>query len=362
MKKLLVLLVGLLLFLSLAYFCIYIFSAQKIEADIKSKAEDSLMRNSLSSVQVGADGLDLTLRGVVASDVLKAKAERVAAVDGYHKINNLIEVAKEQAPPKPAYIEPYSMLIKLKDDKSIILSGSVPSLQAKNNLLSLANSRYGKPHVTDDLTIKTKAPANWERLFTSVFEVFPLMKNAQLEVLGQQLQLSGLAKTEVIRQEIGESLEENLPKNYLGSLNISLISKDDNVPDLSPENTQAAKNCQQEFKSLLSKNKIHFKTGKAEVAKSSFKLLDSLASTAKGCSKQMIVVAGHTDSKGSEKNNKILSEKRAKVIVNYLQKKGINKGNLKAKGYGEEKPVATNKTSKGRALNRRIEFTVEGVK
>ena len=48
--------------------------------------------------------------------------------------------------------------------------------------------------------------------------------------------------------------------------------------------------------------------------------------------------------------------------MSYLQKKGINKNNLKAKGQGEEKPIATNKTSKGRALNRRIEFVVEGVK
>ncbi len=363
MKKLLILLIGLLLFSLLAYFCIYKYSAQKIESDIKNKAEDSLIRNDFSSVNVKTDGLDITLGGVVASERLKAKAERVAAVEGYHKINNLIEVAKEQAPPKPVYIEPYSMVIGLKDDKSVILSGSIPSIQIKNNLLSLANSQYGKPHVTDDLMMKAKAPSAWEAALVSVLDIFPLMKNAQLEVLDENLKLSGVAISEMAREKIKESLEQTLPKNYVGRLDISVIPKgeadNEQVP---PVSTLAAKNCQKEFKLLLSKNKIHFKTGQAEIAKNSARLLDKLSETAKGCSKQTIIVAGYTDSQGAKKANKALSQKRAQAVVNYLQKKGVNKDHLKAKGYGEEKPVASNRTSKGRALNRRIEFTVEGVK
>ena len=364
MKKLLILLIGLLLFALLAYFCIYKYSAQKIELDIKSKAEDSLMRNDFSSIKVETDGVDITLQGVVASEALKSKAERVASVDGYHKINNLIEVAKEQAPPKPAYIEPYSMVIGLKDDKSVVLSGSVPNSQIKNKLLSLANSQYGKPHVTDDLMIKAKAPSHWEPALVSVLDVFPLMKNAQLEVLDEELTLSGVAINEASREKIKASLEQALPKNYVGSLDISIAPKDvdENEPVLPTTNAQVAENCQKAFESLLSKNKIHFKTGQAEIAQSSSKLLDKLGKVAKGCPKQTIIIVGHTDSQGSKKANKALSQKRAQAVVNYLQKKGINKDNLKAKGYGEEKPIATNKTSKGRALNRRIEFTVEGVK
>ena len=90
--------------------------------------------------------------------------------------------------------------------------------------------------------------------------------------------------------------------------------------------------------------------------------MDKLSETAKGCPEQIIVVTGHTDAQGAKKANKALSQKRAQAVVSYLEKKGINKNNLKAIGYGEEKPVATNSTTKGRALNRRIEFTVEGVK
>ena len=363
MKKLLILLIGILLFSVLAYFCIYKYTAQKIESNIKNKAEDSLIRNNLPSVKVAADGLDITLQGVVASEALKAKAERVAAVDGYHKVNNLIDVAKEHAPPKPVYIEPYSMVIGLNDEKSVVLSGSVPNINLKNKLLSLANSQYGKPHVTDDLMIKAKAPSNWEIALMSVLDVFPLMQRAQLEILGEELTLSGVTMNEASREQIRASLEQALPENYVGSLDISVATQGKGGNEkVSSSNTQAAINCQKEFKKLLSKNNIRFKTGRAEIAKNSTSLLDKLSKTAKDCPKQTIVVTGHTDSQGSKEANKELSKERAQAVVSYLQKKGINKNNLKAKGQGEEKPIATNKTSKGRALNRRIEFVVEGVK
>src|SRR5690606_5010701 len=56
--------------------------------------------------------------------------------------------------------------------------------------------------------------------------------------------------------------------------------------------------------------------------------------------------------------NKKLSQRRAQSVVDYLTNKGIPKNRLVAKGYGEEKPVATNDTDEGRQLNRRTEFKV----
>lgn len=62
--------------------------------------------------------------------------------------------------------------------------------------------------------------------------------------------------------------------------------------------------------------------------------------------------------KMSETYNKKLSQRRAQSVVDYLTNKGIPKNRLVAKGYGEEKPVATNDTDEGRQLNRRTEFKV----
>jgi|GEM_PF-2977283 len=69
-------------------------------------------------------------------------------------------------------------------------------------------------------------------------------------------------------------------------------------------------------------------------------------------------IAAHTDNVGSDANNLILSQKRAESVVQYLVSKGIGTLRLKPKGYGEEKPKASNNDEAGRLLNRRVEFSL----
>ncbi|MCZ8284070.1 MAG: OmpA family protein, partial [Bacteroidia bacterium] len=67
---------------------------------------------------------------------------------------------------------------------------------------------------------------------------------------------------------------------------------------------------------------------------------------------------GHTDNLGYETDNQKLSEKRAKVIVDYLISKKISSDRLFYKGYGSKNPIATNETEEGRKQNRRVEFFI----
>lgn len=77
-----------------------------------------------------------------------------------------------------------------------------------------------------------------------------------------------------------------------------------------------------------------------------------------------VEIQGHTDSKGNNAYNKILSQKRAEAVMNFLIKKGIKVSRIKAVGYGETKPIAKNTNAdgsdneEGRALNRRIELKI----
>jgi len=73
-----------------------------------------------------------------------------------------------------------------------------------------------------------------------------------------------------------------------------------------------------------------------------------------------IEISGHTDSKGADAYNKVLSNNRAKAVVDYLISKGISPDRLTSAGYGEEQPIATNDTDEGRQLNRRTEFKIIG--
>ncbi|MBN1928399.1 MAG: OmpA family protein [Chlorobiaceae bacterium] len=71
-----------------------------------------------------------------------------------------------------------------------------------------------------------------------------------------------------------------------------------------------------------------------------------------------VVVAGHTDSTGSEATNQILSERRAESVSSLLRAYGVAGSRLTAIGYGETRPVATNETEAGRRLNRRVEVLI----
>jgi outer membrane protein OmpA-like peptidoglycan-associated protein len=76
-----------------------------------------------------------------------------------------------------------------------------------------------------------------------------------------------------------------------------------------------------------------------------------------------VEIGGHTDSKGSNEYNISLSQRRSQSVVNWLVGKGIDKSRLSARGYGEDKPLATNDDEEeGRELNRRTEFEVTGNK
>jgi len=69
-------------------------------------------------------------------------------------------------------------------------------------------------------------------------------------------------------------------------------------------------------------------------------------------------VGGHTDNVGPEHSNWVLSEQRAKAVVEYLISKGIAAERLTPKGYGASRPIAESATEEGRWLNRRIEFSI----
>jgi succinyl-CoA synthetase beta subunit len=101
--------------------------------------------------------------------------------------------------------------------------------------------------------------------------------------------------------------------------------------------------------------KVEFDTASANIRSVSHKNLDEfaagiVASKAKG------EIGGHTDNQGKPESNQKLSQARAEAVVKYIESKGVAKGQLTAKGYGDTKPVADNGKPEGRQENRRVEF------
>ncbi|MBU3712703.1 MAG: OmpA family protein [Limnohabitans sp.] len=90
--------------------------------------------------------------------------------------------------------------------------------------------------------------------------------------------------------------------------------------------------------------------------------LDDLASKVKAINLEVIIAVGHTDSVGSDAYNQKLSVRRAEAVKAYLVTKGIEKNRVYTEGKGEKQPVADNKTTEGRAKNRRVEIEVVGTR
>jgi OOP family OmpA-OmpF porin len=101
---------------------------------------------------------------------------------------------------------------------------------------------------------------------------------------------------------------------------------------------------------------VFFDTDKAAIKTQYDADLNNLGSFLKDFPKAKGEISGHTDNVGSDKYNQKLSERRANSVRDYIVNKfGIASDRLTAKGYGESKPVASNKTREGKAKNRRVE-------
>lgn len=104
---------------------------------------------------------------------------------------------------------------------------------------------------------------------------------------------------------------------------------------------------------------VYFELGKATLRPESYPALMEAAQIMKDNPDIVVEIHGHTCSIGSEESNRILSEKRAYAVMNFLvQYGGIDPKRLSAKGFGESRPIASNDTEEGRQLNRRVEFVI----
>ena len=140
-----------------------------------------------------------------------------------------------------------------------------------------------------------------------------------------------------------------------------VLDKDDKCPEV--RGTVANQGCpevsEEVMKTLNNFGKIIlFDSGKSTFQKGTYTVLQSITSILKEYPYSRFMIEGHTDSDGSNQLNQALSENRAAAVKNYLIENGISTDRLRSTGFGETKPIATNKTAKGKAMNRRVEISL----
>ncbi|WP_266205426.1 OmpA family protein [Pontibacter kalidii] len=212
-------------------------------------------------------------------------------------------------------------------------------------------------------------PAEWRSRVTSTYAQGRVFDADTKKPLAAQVQLYDLEADSLVQQVASDrvsgeytvvltqgkqyALYVSAPKYLMNSRSFDYTSSKAHSPvaldvHLDPIKSGAA----------MVLSNLFFDTGKYHLEKKSKTELDKLISFMQQNPQVRIEISGHTDDVGSDKANQVLSERRAKSVVDYLASNGISKDRIRYKGYGETKPVKPNTSEENRQLNRRIEMRV----
>ncbi|MCH9659754.1 MAG: OmpA family protein [Bacteroidetes bacterium] len=140
-----------------------------------------------------------------------------------------------------------------------------------------------------------------------------------------------------------------------------VLDKDDQCPDV--PGTVANNGCPEVTVEIINQlteyaKTILFDTGKSTIRTESYPVLQNIVDIMKEYPTAAFLIEGHTDSQGRESTNQRLSDSRAASVRDYLTTLGMDGSRLSSIGYGESRPIASNKTKAGRQQNRRVEISL----
>lgn len=186
-----------------------------------------------------------------------------------------------------------------------------------------------------------------------------LDENTALGIVQKNRQISSLQgaldTTEAESKQLGQALQNRSRDLSTASRAVAFQKALDRArKEFSP---QEAEVYQQGDKLLIRLKAMNFSSGRSELPPKSMALLAKVKAVASELNPQEVVIEGHTDSVGTATANEKLSQARAEAVESYLQNNGMS-AEMKAQGYGFKKPIASNRNSRGRAQNRRVDIIV----
>lgn len=243
---------------------------------------------------------------------------------------------------------------------------AVKGIQSLGALLSKDSSYYGH---NDDYTSLKPLSGSPDQFFSekqgwqSIVACYQARGGEQYLTLGNFRKDENTANTWVKKQ--GES-RERIKKSYyyLDEVAVMPCSTIEDCPcDFLEQNDLKSKldsiaNSDNQTTRLQLVN-IYFETDKAELLEASNSMLYQLSEFLKAHPDFQIVIEGHTDNRGSKSYNQKLAKRRSKSVKSFLTEDGVKQSRLDCKAYGASKPIASNKTARGRRLNRRVEFILK---
>jgi len=225
---------------------------------------------------------------------------------------------------------------------TIELTGTLSDSDTVDAIVAAAGVLYGAANVVNNLT--TDESMNAIRDMARLPEIFELVGRLNpwtLTVDQGRIALGGLGGDQANLDRIVASFED-FAEGFAGF---------ESTVEIHPNAVAAT------MTDILAGG-ANFETGSAELSVDAISRLDAAVEVLLANPSARLRAEGHTDNVGSAEANLVLSAERAQAVVDYLVAGGVEPDRLVAIGHGEQRPLASNRTAEGRALNRRIEFTV----
>jgi OOP family OmpA-OmpF porin len=197
--------------------------------------------------------------------------------------------------------------------------------------------------------------ARFDQGFKAAVDVISL-KLETLQTENEQL----LAENTMLQQEYSEAKEKATTSTAELEKQRKLEEKINKIKNIfAPSEAKVTFDSEKLVVSLFG---LNFPSGRAIIQPEYFSLLTKVQNVIREFPDKHILLEGHTDSQGNPSSNKQLSEERAQAVVEYIiANMGLGRDQISAVGWGDTKPVASNKTEEGRSLNRRIDVVINVV-
>ena len=305
---------------------------------------------ALSASNVASPAVTMTrsgsikLSGIAESDEAKeAAALAIGNVYGdEYEIANDIEVV---VPPPVPTLSPFASVTSV--DNTVTITGLLPPATAKS--ISSSYRAAGKSVIENVTRDERVIEPAWTDAFAQVVDTMTDVEGRTVIVNSTgSVTLRGTVEDDAIKQAANDNVIA------LFGDSVSLRNDIQVTPTIVPADELA------KLFDSIDLSGIRFASNSADLTESSVGILDQVVDALNRIPDVTVEISGHTDSAGSYDYNLTLSGQRADTVRDYLISKDIDGARLESTGFGPSRPIASNETRAGRALNRRIEFTISG--
>ena len=307
---------------------------------------------SLGGGSVTISDADITLEA--AEGVSQSTLDRVVG-ELEQTLPSVFSLAASLGVPSSDGQGPAEFLATMNEAGSVEIGGRLVDELQRDAVMAYAKAAFGSEKVKMAARLDPGMPNGWPVRVMAGLAALDQLTSGDLVVRPDSVTVKGVTGSPQARSQIAQILSRELGQGQSFQVDVRYDEALD--PDAAPPPPEE---CADKITTIISRNKIAFTPGSAEIAGTAMPTLAAIADVLAECPVMLMEIGGHTDAQGSEGGNQALSQARADAVLLALQGRRVEVSGMRAVGYGETRPIADNGTDAGREVNRRIEFTLLG--